>query len=508
MIEKDNQQTDFQLSRRQKWSRCAGPLQSASFERFCLAAGLETLSEMLEQDATAACAERHERGERRQAHRWGRTKGRIGFHGGKVEIERPRVRGLDGAERVLPSWESAVSEDLLGKWAMNQMLINVSTRRFKRSVRLPEGDVPAPDGAGLSKSATSRRFVALSAARMRAWMERRLDDLDLLAIQIDGIHMDEDMLLVAAIGVDANGDKHPLVNRVDPILFGRCFESWIAALWPDRHDLIAIDGKTARRTHDRRKGLKPLHTLSAYATNARLTLAQLSVPEKTNEITAIPDLLDQLAEAKQLEGALVTIDAMGCQIEIADKIVSYKADYLLALKGNQPTLEADVESYFDAAPASELVSKSSVEKGHGRIETRVYTASSAVDWIASDRSYPGEPRFAGVKTIVKVHARVEHTDRCSFETRYFIASAPNDIERLAAGVRGHWGVESMHWLLDVEFKDDLSRYRTGHGAKNMAVVRRFALGLVRANKSKGSVKTRRKAAGWSPDFLLEILQLK
>ena len=168
---------------------------SASFDRFCLAAGLETLSEMLEQDATAACGERHERGERRQAHRWGRTKGKIGFHGGKVEIERPRVRGLDGAERVLPSWENAVSEDLLGKWAMNQMLINVSTRRFKRSVRLPEGDVPASDGAGLSKSATSRRFVALSAARMKAWMETRLDDLDLLAIQIDGIHMDEDMLL-------------------------------------------------------------------------------------------------------------------------------------------------------------------------------------------------------------------------------------------------------------------------------------------------------------------------
>jgi predicted transposase YbfD/YdcC len=309
-------------------------------------------------------------------------------------------------------------------------------------------------------------------------------------------------------GVPCERWLRALVNRVDPILFGRCFESWIAALWPDRHDLIAIDGKTARRTHDRRKGLKPLHTLSAYATNARLTLAQLSVPEKTNEITAIPDLLDQLAEAKQLEGALVTIDAMGCQVDIADKIVSHKADYLLALKGNQPTLEADAESYFDTAPATELVSKSSVEKGHGRIETRVYTASSAVDWIASDRSYPGEPRFAGVKSIVKVHARVEHSDRCSFETRYFISSASNNIERLAAGVRGHWGVESMHWLLDVAFKDDLSRYRTGHGAKNMAVVRRFALGLVRANKSKGSVKTRRKAAGWSPDFLLEILQLK
>ena len=183
---------------------------SASFDRFCLAAGLETLSEMLEQDATAACGERHERGERRQAHRWGRTKGKIGFHGGKVEVERPRVRGRDGVEYVLPSWESAASEDWLGRWAMNQMLINVSTRKFKRSVRLPEGDVPAADGAGLSKSATSRRFVALSTGRMKEWMSTRLDALDLLVIQIDGIHMAEDMLLVAALGIDAAGDKHPL----------------------------------------------------------------------------------------------------------------------------------------------------------------------------------------------------------------------------------------------------------------------------------------------------------
>jgi len=300
-----------------------------------------------------------------------------------------------------------------------------------------------------------------------------------------------------------------LVNRIDPVLFGRCFNGWIAALWPDRHEFIAIDGKTSRRTHDHRKGLKALHTLSAYATNARLTLAQLSVPEKTNEITAIPELLDHLAETKQLAGALVTIDAMGCQVEIADKIVAHKADYLLALKGNQPTLETDVEDYFRTAPAAELVCKQpAVEKGHGRIETRTYTASSKVDWITSERSYPGQPRFNHIKTIVKVYARVEHADRCSSDTRYYISSAPLDIERIARGARGHWGVESMHWLLDVEFGDDLSRYRTGYGARNMAIIRRFALGLVRANKTKGSVKTRRKTAGWSPEFLLQILQLK
>jgi predicted transposase YbfD/YdcC len=299
-----------------------------------------------------------------------------------------------------------------------------------------------------------------------------------------------------------------LVNRIDPVLFGRCFENWIAALWPDQHEFIAIDGKTARRTHDHRKGLKALHTLSAYATSARLTLAQLSVPEKTNEITAIPDLLDHLAETKQLAGALVTIDAMGCQVEIADKIVAHEADYLLALKGNQPTLEADVVDYFRTAPATELVTKTTVEKNHGRIETRSYAASKTVDWIVSERSYPGQPRFTTIKTIVKVSTRTEHADRSTFDTRTYISSAPLDIERIAKAVRGHWGVESMHWLLDVEFKDDLSRYRTGHGAKNMAVVRRFALDLVRANKQKGSVKSRRKQAGWNPTFLMQILQLK
>jgi predicted transposase YbfD/YdcC len=151
-----------------------------------------------------------------------------------------------------------------------------------------------------------------------------------------------------------------LFNRVDPTLFAHCFENWVAAQWPGRHEFIAIDGKTARRTHDRRNGLKALHTLSAYATAARLTLAQLSVPEKTNEITAIPDLLDHLAETGQLEGALVTIDAMGCQVDIAEKIITHKAEYLLALKGNQPNLEAEVTDYFCGEPNTEARSTGSL----------------------------------------------------------------------------------------------------------------------------------------------------
>ena len=309
-------------------------------------------------------------------------------------------------------------------------------------------------------------------------------------------------------GIPCDRWLRTLINRVDPILFGRCFEDWIKALWPGRHELIAIDGKTSRRTHDKGKELKALHTLSAYATNARLTLAQLSVADKTNEITAIPDLLDHLAGTGQLKGALVTIDAMGCQVAIADKIVAHEADFLLALKGNQLTLETEVDEYFRTAPDAELVRKTTIEKGHGRIETRIYTASTVVDWIKSAKSYPGQPKFNHIKTLVKVVNRTELKDRCTLDERLYISSAPLDIERIAHGVRGHWGVESMHWLLDVAFKDDLSRYRSGHGAKNMAVVRRFALGLVRTDKAKGSVKTKRKSASWSMDALTCILQLK
>jgi predicted transposase YbfD/YdcC len=143
----------------------------------------------------------------------------------------------------------------------------------------------------------------------------------------------------------------------------------------------------------------------------------------------------------------------------------------------------------------------------GRIETRRYVASTNVDWIASDRRYPGEPRFPGVATLIQVHSTTEQAGKTTRETRTYISSAPLDIDRIAAAIRGHWGVESMHWILDVQFKDDLSRYRQGHGAKGMAVVRRFALDLARAHKAKGSVTTRRLIATWGPEFLLKVLSL-
>ena len=181
----------------------------ASFERFCLTAGVATLTNMMEQDTAALCGGRYERSDGKAAHRWGKTQGKIGFHGGNIEVERPRVRARAGGELALPSWEAARAEDWLGEWAMNLMLINVSTRKFGRAVRLPGGDIPAGKGDGRSKSAVSRRFAALSAERMAEWMATDLSKLELLAIQIDGAHIKEELMLAAAAGIDATGAKHP-----------------------------------------------------------------------------------------------------------------------------------------------------------------------------------------------------------------------------------------------------------------------------------------------------------
>jgi transposase-like protein len=183
----------------------------ASFEQFCLVAGLSSLTQMLEEDARELAGEAHARDAGKPGYRWGRTTGRVGFHGGKVAVERPRVRSkTTGKELALPSWQEAASAGLLGQWAMNLMLINVSTRKFGRAVRLPEAGVSAAAGSGLSKSAVSRRFKALTEARLAEWMATDLSQHDLLVIQIDGLHLDDSLLMIGAVGVDAEGNKHPL----------------------------------------------------------------------------------------------------------------------------------------------------------------------------------------------------------------------------------------------------------------------------------------------------------
>ena len=182
----------------------------ACFGRFCLTAGIEALQAMMVADVEDLCGERHARGPKRRGHRWGRTQGTVGYHGGKVDVVRPRVRGRDGDELVLPSWAAATAEDWLGKTAKNLMLIGVATRKIGRAVRLPEGRLRQVDGDGTSKSAASRRFVALSQERMEAWLKSDLSKLDLLVIQIDGLHVAEDIVLIGAIGIDGHGEKHIL----------------------------------------------------------------------------------------------------------------------------------------------------------------------------------------------------------------------------------------------------------------------------------------------------------
>ena len=293
-----------------------------------------------------------------------------------------------------------------------------------------------------------------------------------------------------------------VMNRIDPDLFMTCFSSWVAECWPDKLDLVAIDGKTSRRSHNRKTGHKALHLVSAFATNNRLVLGQEAVDEKSNEITAIPALVERL----DLEGALVSIDAMGCNANIAQSILDAKADYLLAVKDNQPTLHADIESYFETAPSNEIEQVETVGKDHGRFEVRTYTVSQVVDWYAPQHSYPGAPRFTQLTTIAMVESRIERGDKIETERRSYISSRALSAAAFAEAARSHWGIENnLHWTLDVTFNEDQSRLRTGHGAKNMAVVRHFALNLVRQCADKRSIKRRRKRAAWDPKFLLDIL---
>lgn len=297
-----------------------------------------------------------------------------------------------------------------------------------------------------------------------------------------------------------------LMNRIDPKLFSSAFTAWVRETWPERPDLVAIDGKTSRRSHDRAGGQAPLHLVSAFATTSRLVLGQEAVGDKTNETTAIPILLARLAEKDGLKGTLVSIDAIATNPTIATAIRDAQADYLLAVKGNQPTLRGEIETFFaDAEPAS-LESTTDVDKGHGRIEQRTVTVAHEVDWLDGDRRFPGEVRLPDVATIVRVTSRAELSDRSRFETRYYVSSATLSAVGAAEAVRSHWAIEnSLHWVLDVTFGDDQSRLRTGHGAKNMAVVRHFAINLVRAIKDKRSIKLRRKRAGWDVEYLASVL---
>lgn len=304
-------------------------------------------------------------------------------------------------------------------------------------------------------------------------------------------------------GIPSHDALNDLVNALDPGLFKACFTSWVETLRDSDPEIIAIDGKTSRRTHNRSKGREPLHLVSAWAARQRLVLGQQAVDEKSNEIKAIPLLLERL----MLKGALVTIDAMGTQVDIAETIIEGGGDYCLALKGNHPVLHADVERFFADPEADKLPAHTTIDGDHGRIEERRHVVCHDVEWLFSNRRYADEPRFPGLAMIGMVESRVERGGGIAGERRYYICSARLDAETFARAVRAHWGVENrLHWVLDVIFHDDLARLRTGHGPENMAIVRHIGMNLLRSTKATASLKVRRKKAAWNAGYLGDVLR--
>jgi len=302
-------------------------------------------------------------------------------------------------------------------------------------------------------------------------------------------------------GVPKEDWLRTLMNRIDPALFEAAFMAWVADLRSDGPDIVALDGKTLRRSHDIDRDQAALHLVSAWASSKRLVLAQEAVPDKASEGTAIRAILERLP----VKGALVTVDAIGATPAIATAIQDAGADSVLALKANQPSLHDEAALYFADPANAGLPSLEVVDKGHGRLETRTYRVCHNIAWLGGNRRYPGEPRFPGLACLIQTTTRSERGGKVSEQIRYYISSTKLTPERAAQAIRGHWGIESLHWMLDVIFKEDLSRLRGGHGARNMALVRRFAFNLLRRGKGKNSLKTARKIAGWSPQYLHDIL---
>jgi len=288
---------------------------------------------------------------------------------------------------------------------------------------------------------------------------------------------------------------------LDPEKFQRCFVAWVAALTGASADVIAIDGKSVRRSYQK-KGLKsPIHMVSAFAARQRLVLGQVKVAEKSNEIVAIPKLLDMLS----IEGAIVTIDAMGCQREIAKKIGEKKADYVLALKGNQSSLRQDVEVFVAEQKAkgfedTKISQHETVDGDHGRIETRKITVIHDVAWLQERHNWPG------LNGIVIVESTREIDGKIAEETRYYITSLVYIAMLLGPIIRSHWAIEnSLHWVMDMVFRDDECRVRTDHAPANFTTIKHMAHNLVRRAPGKDSLRLRRKVAAWDDDFLASLI---
>ena len=287
---------------------------------------------------------------------------------------------------------------------------------------------------------------------------------------------------------------------LDAKQFQQCFINWVTSLKKALREVIAVDGKTLRRAFDKGGDQGYVHMVSAWCAEQRLVLGQTKVAEKSNEITAIPALLELLS----IEGAIVTIDAMGCQREIAEKIREKKADYILALKGNQGTLREDVEAFFQKQKALgfallKVDQYETVEKDHGRLETRRITVFTDIEPLQKRHQWPG------LEALIMVEYEASGIVTRN-ETRYFIASFVASAKEFAAFIRDHWGIENgLHWVMDMAFRDDECRIRTRNAPANFATIKHAASNLLRTSKGKESLQLKRHIAAWDTDFLYDVI---
>jgi predicted transposase YbfD/YdcC len=347
--------------------------------------------------------------------------------------------------------------------------------------------------------------------------------IDIIAVTIMGIIADANDFVAAyrwayfrrdwliSVGLCLNGvPSHDTLNRVfrllDPKSFHECFMHWVRTIAATVEGVIAIDGKTLCNSGDTFRQTDPLHIVHAFATENNLLLGQLATDAKSNEITAIPELLKMLT----VKGNVITIDAMGCQKVIVKQVREKEGDYMIALKGNQGSLHAEAENFFEQAMEVEPEESgcdyvSSIEKNRGRIEERQIW-SCTPDWLNAEQL----EGWVDLKTLVCVKSTRTHKGKTTQESRYYISSLKSNAERLGQIVRAHWGVENkLHWHLDVSFGEDLCKVRTDHAAENFSLVKKMALNLLKADTSeKLGIPNKRKLAGWSHEYLLKILGVK
>ena len=305
-------------------------------------------------------------------------------------------------------------------------------------------------------------------------------------------------------GIPSHDTPCDVFAAPDPELFEACFLDWIDGPRDDDPDIIASDGKTSRRRHDRREGRNPSHLVSAWAARQRIVPGQQETAEKSNEITAIPLLLKHL----DLNGALVTMDAMGTQTDIARAIRDGGGDHCMSMTKNWPAVHADVERLFNQPPDTvAFETNETVDLTGGRIETRRHTVCHEVAWLTSGRRYPGEPIFPDLAMIGRIETEVERNGKIECGTRYYLCWLALRALTFARTARAHRGVENrLHRVLDVIFREDLARFRTGDGPQNMAIIRHTTLNPPSRAKPTTSLKNRRKRAGWNADYLETLIR--